>query len=89
METVHYLFNARLIVPPMDVEDIDVGGTQPLQGTFNGKMHVLGVIADEIGRMGDAWIQIFEFVCILVGSRFRRIRLSAGGVERTFVAITM
>ena len=89
VETVHYLLNARLIVPPMDVEDVDVGGTQPLQGAFNGKMHILGVIADEIGRMGNRWIKIFEFVCVLVDSRFRRSLLSDGGVECTFVEITM
>jgi len=89
VETVHYLLNARLTVPPMDVEDIDVGSTQPLQGAFNGKMHILGVIADEIGRMGNCWIKIFEFVCVLVKSRFRRDPLSGGGIGRTFVAITM
>jgi len=73
----------------MDVEDIDVGGTQPLQGAFDGEMHILGVVTDEIGRMGNLWIKIFELVCVLVQSIFRRDPLSGGGVQHTFVPITM
>jgi hypothetical protein len=45
MQGVHDLFYTGLPVPPMDVENVDVAGSQVLQARFNGVSEALRAVA--------------------------------------------
>ena len=45
MESVHHLLDTSGIVPPVNIEQIDVGGPELLQGAFDGEVHGLHVVA--------------------------------------------
>src|SRR5882762_7305798 len=66
METVHHFFNASLIVPPMDIKDIDVVGAQPFQGGPEREIHALGVVTHEVRRVACLGVEVLEFIRVLV-----------------------
>lgn len=47
MQTVHDLLNARGPIPPMQVEDVNIGRSELLQRCFDRDVHRFDIIADE------------------------------------------
>ena len=45
METIHHLFDASGVIPPVNVEQIDVGRTKLPEGIFDGDVKGLDVVA--------------------------------------------
>ena len=47
VQAVHNLFDARVIIPPVQVEDVDVVRAQLLQRAVQGHIHRLEIVADK------------------------------------------
>jgi hypothetical protein len=50
---LHQLRNAGGEVPPVDVEEVDVGSVESLEGPFNTEMHGLEAVSRELDFLGD------------------------------------
>lgn len=46
MEGLHYFLDARVPIPPMKVQEVDIGGPELLQRSLEGNVQRLGVVAD-------------------------------------------
>lgn len=53
VQTVHHFFDTCGVIPPVDIEDINVGGTQLLQGIFQGEMHRFDVVSNVVCLLAD------------------------------------
>jgi len=54
MQAPHNLFDARLVVPPVDIEEINVIGAKFLQRSFNRDMEGSNAVSNEEGPMFDS-----------------------------------
>jgi len=45
MQGPHNLFDTRIPIPPMDVEQVDIIGPESLEGLCKGKLQRLGVVS--------------------------------------------
>lgn len=63
MQSTHHFFDAGVPIPPMDVEKVNVGGAQFLEGFFDRDMHGLGVVSDIHNLLLD------RIITILIRSR--------------------
>lgn len=53
MKSVHHLLNAGRVIPPMDVENVDVVRTKLLQGRVNREGHRLQVVAGIVNLLAE------------------------------------
>jgi len=65
VETIHDLFDAGLVVPPMDIENVNVGCTQFSQGDIDRKEEGLGAITDVVGLPHNSAVKTLEVGQIL------------------------
>ena len=64
MESVHHLFDTGGVVPPMDIEDVDVASSQPLQRGLEGEVQRLGVVASVVGLLAN-WSSAYPVGTVL------------------------
>lgn len=65
METVHYLLNGGIEVPPVHVKDINVIRAQFLQARVDGNVHGLEVVPDVVCFDPDVVLTAFKVRCVL------------------------
>lgn len=56
MESVHDLLDAGVIIPEMNIEDIDVRGSQLLKAGVNTNMHGLDIVASILNLLLDSLV---------------------------------
>ena len=86
MQGIHDFLDGGIIIPPMHIENVDIGSAQLLEGFFYGNMERFVVVT-----------RIIHFVCdmalssLITGSILSRISTSRTSRENssiTFVAMT-
>lgn len=65
MKVVHDLLDATSVIPPVNVQEVDVRGAQLLQRSLDGEMHRLGVVADVVDLGLDCGIDLLELRRVL------------------------
>lgn len=55
VERVHDFLDGRVVVPPMEVQNVDVCGSELLQTGFNRYVEILGIVAD-VRPMLHSWL---------------------------------
>ena len=65
VKTIHYFLNTGRVVPPVDIEDVDIIGPKFFQRSFDGYMHGFGAIAVKVGLLQDIGCASFEVGCVL------------------------
>jgi len=81
MQSVHDFFDRAIKVPPVDVEQIDVGRAEFLQARFDGNMKRFGVVSDELNLLLDRGVTFLVSRSILESRRM--IQIKSGVLEVT------
>ena len=70
MQAVHHFLNTAGIVPPMNIEDVDVACAQLLERFFDGDVQRFHIVADERGLLGEllGWDPALEVCGVLHNS---------------------
>ena len=66
VQGLHQLGDASGEVPPVDVEEVDVGSRKPLEGRLNADMQGLEAVPGELDLLGDVWVSEGRRVGILI-----------------------
>lgn len=69
VKTIHNLLNTGRVVPPVDIEDVDIIGPKFLQRSFDGYMHGFDAIAIIVGLLQDtgcASLEVGSVLCHIV-----------------------
>jgi hypothetical protein len=86
MQAIHHLFDAGIPVPPVNVQNVDVGRAQFLETGFDAGMHGLDVVSDVVRLLSDG------VVSALVVGRVLNVGVNEWketvNVKLAFVAIT-
>lgn len=80
MKRVHHLLDAGVVIPPMNVKDIDIRRAQLLERVFDAQMERLQTIPAEVSLDGDACVITFVVRSVLKNECSVRylIKLSRG-----------
>jgi hypothetical protein len=65
VESVHHFLDAGRVVPPVNIEQIDVGRPELLQGTLDSEMHGLDVITAIQNLLLDSVVAKLSVVRVL------------------------
>jgi hypothetical protein len=65
MQTIHDFFDGSIPIPPMNVENINVGCSKLLQAVVHADIHVLDAVADIIDLLLDGWVTVFVVCRVL------------------------
>ena len=65
VEGVHDLLDGGGVVPPVEVQDVDVGRAELLERRFDGEVQRLGVVAHELAFLRDVFRSLLEVACEL------------------------
>lgn len=68
METVHDLLNGRIIVPPMEVEDVDIVSAKFLKTFVYSNTHVLDIVSDVVDLLRNR--RVLNWKCTIDSREF-------------------
>ena len=65
MQRVHNFLHGSIVIPPVDIENVNVRGSKLLQASFDAITERLGVITDEQRLLGNILISTLVICSIL------------------------
>ncbi len=71
VQRVHDLFDAGVVVPPVNVKNVDVRGAELLERIFDAYVEGLEAVPAEVGLDGNGGVRTFVVRCVLRKIRSR------------------
>ena len=68
MQRVHNFFDRGIIVPPMDVQQVDVRSAEFLQASLDTDVHRLSIVSGIVGLLYNRVVSALEVCGVLKGN---------------------
>jgi hypothetical protein len=65
MQGIHDLLDGGIVVPPMNVQDIDIGGPEFLEAGVDRNVHAFGIVPYVVDLELNVLVISFERACVL------------------------